>query len=83
MRLVSGDRAATGVTDPKGRQLLLRLTNGLEQCDRVERGELLAQLLFDRFVNCGRGEQPLTRSERRMIALTHQRAVALLARQLE
>lgn len=62
---------------------MLRRANGGQQRHRVERGELLAQMMLDRFVDAVGGEQPLIRGERRMVAFTHQRAVALFARQLE
>ena len=75
--------SGTGVTIGKNRQLLLRRTNVRQQRHRIERGELLAQTLFDRFVDALGGEQPLIRRERWMVAFAYQRAVALFARQLE
>jgi len=75
--------SGTSVTIGKGRQLLLSRTNGLEQRYRVERGELLTQSLLGSFVDAVGGEQPLTWSERPMVAFMPQRPVALFARQLE
>jgi hypothetical protein len=75
--------SGTKVTIGKGRQLLLSRTNVLEQRYRVECGELLTQSLLGSFVDAVGGEQPLTRSERPMVAFMHQRSVALFARQLE
>ena len=44
---------------------------------------LLLGTLLGSFVDAVGGEQPLTRSERPMVAFMHQRPVALFARQLE
>ena len=82
LRLVRG-ASGTGITIGKDRQLLLRRANSGQQRHRIKRGELLAQTLLDRFIDAVAGEQPLIRRERRMVAFTHQRAVALFARQLE
>jgi hypothetical protein len=58
-------------------------TSSLEQRHRVECGELHTQSLLGGFVDAVGGEQPLTRSERPIVAFMHQRPVALFARQLE
>jgi hypothetical protein len=48
---------------------LLRHTNVREQRHRVERGELLAQVLLGGFVDPLAGEQPLIGGERQMVRL--------------
>ena len=49
-----------GVTVGKRRKLVLRRANGGQQRDRVECRELLAQALFDGFIDAAGAEQPLS-----------------------
>ena len=81
--VVSGPRWRLAVAIAYRGELLLRIPNCFQQRDGIECSEPLAQLMFDHFVNIGRGQQTLIRGKRRMIAPSYQRAVTLLGGQFE
>ena len=62
--IVSGSCWRLSMTITYRGELLLRVSNCFQQRDRVQCSKLLAQLIFDHFINIRRGEQTLTWGKR-------------------